>query len=152
MSQGIFSALAYLEDQLEATTPKTDLHHGFVAHSRANGLTTPLEERYNSQRYFVLDLADMPSDDGAAGLSGRRRATINLRVRYDIPQDMTYLFRLMAEDAEYLMVTLKGPDYSLATTGIVSVIPSPPNFEPLNIGEQGIYILTIPFTLLYLEA
>jgi hypothetical protein len=58
----------------------------------------------------------------------------------------------MAEDAEYLMVTLKGPDYSLATTGIVSVIPSPPNFEPLNIGEQGIYILTIPFTLLYLEA
>jgi hypothetical protein len=46
----------------------------------------------------------------------------------------------------------KGPDYSLATTGIVSVIPEPPTFEPLNIGEQGIYILTIPFTLLYLEA
>jgi len=152
MSQGIFSALAYLEDQLEATTPKTDLHHGFVAHSRANGLTTPLEERYNSQRYFVLDLAEMPSDDGAAGLSGRRRATIDLRVRYDIPHDVAYLQRLMAEDAESLLVTLKGPNYSLVTTGIVSVIPEIPIYEPLNLGEQGVFILTIPFTLLYLEA
>ena len=152
MSQGIFSALAYLEDQLEATTPKTDLHHGFVAHSRANGLTTPLEERYNSQRYFVLDLAEMPSDDGAAGLSGRRRATIDLRVRYDIPHDVAYLQRLMAEDAESLLVTLKGPNYSLVTTGIVSVIPEIPIYEPLNLGEQGVLILTIPFTLLYLEA
>ena len=94
----------------------------------------------------------MPSDDGAAGLSGRRRALINLRVRYDIPHDVTYLFRLMAEDAEQLLVTLKGPNYSLSTTGIVSVIPEPPSFEPLNLGEQGVYILSIPFTLLYLEA
>ena len=94
----------------------------------------------------------MPSDDGAAGLSGRRRALIDLRVRYDIPQDSTYLARLVAEDAELLAVTLKGPDYSLATTGIVSVIPEPPLYEPLNLGDQGVYILTIPFTLLYLEA
>jgi hypothetical protein len=143
MSQGIFSALTYLEDQLEATTPKTDLHHGFVAHARANGSVV---------RFFQLDIAEMPSDDGAAGLSGRRRALIDLRVRYDIPQDVTYLFRLMAEDAELLLVTLKGPNYSLSTTGIVSVIPEPPLFEPLNLGDQGVYILTIPFTLLYLEA
>ncbi len=152
MSQGIFSALTYLEDQLEATTPKTDLHHGFVAHARANGSVVPLEERFNSQRFFQLDIAEMPSDDGAAGLSGRRRALIDLRVRYDIPQDSTYLARLVAEDAELLLVTLKGPDYSLSTTGIVSVIPEPPLYEPLNLGEQGVYILTIPFTLLYLEA
>lgn len=152
MSQGIFSALTYLEDQLEATTPKTDLHHGFVAHARANGSVVPLEERFNSQRFFQLDIAEMPSDDGAAGLSGRRRALIDLRVRYDIPQDSTYLARLVAEDAELLAVTLKGPDYSLSTTGIVSVIPEPPLYEPLNLGDQGVYILTIPFTLLYLEA
>ena len=152
MRQGIFSALTYLEDQLEATTPKTDLHHGFVAHARANGSVVPLEERFNSQRFFQLDIAEMPSDDGAAGLSGRRRALIDLRVRYDIPQDSTYLARLVAEDAELLLVTLKGPDYSLSTTGIVSVIPEPPLYEPLNLGEQGVYILTIPFTLLYLEA
>lgn len=152
MSQGIFSALTYLEGQLEATTPKTDLHHGFVAHARANGSVVPLEERFNSQRFFQLDIAEMPSDDGAAGLSGRRRALIDLRVRYDIPQDSTYLARLVAEDAELLLVTLKGPDYSLSTTGIVSVIPEPPLYEPLNLGDQGVYILTIPFTLLYLEA
>ena len=152
MSQGIFSALTYLEDQLEATAPKTDLHHGFVAHARANGSVVPLEERYNSQRFFQLDIAEMPSDDGAAGLSGRRRALIDLRVRYDIPQDSTYLSRLVAEDAELLLVTLKGPDYSLATTGIVSVIPEDPLYEPINLGDQGVYILTIPFTLLYLEA
>ena len=152
MSQGIFAALTYLEDQLEATTPKSDLHHGFVAHARANGSVTPLEERFNSTRYFQLDVAEMPSDDGAAGLSGRRRALINLRVRYDIPHDVTYLSRLMAEDAEQLLVTLKGPNYSLSTTGIVSVIPETPSSESLNLGEQGVYILTIPFTLLYLEA
>lgn len=152
MSQGIFSALSYLEQQVEATTLKTDFHHGFVAHARANGSVVPLEERFNSQRYFVLDLAEMPSDDGAAGISGRRRATIHLRVRYDIPHDVTYLSRLVAEDAEALLVTLKGPDYSLATTGIISVIPEPPIFEPLNLGDQGVFILTIPFTLLYLEA
>ena len=30
MSQGINAALTYLEDQIEAVLPKTDLHHGFV--------------------------------------------------------------------------------------------------------------------------
>lgn len=152
MSQGIFSALEYLETQLEATSPKSDVHHGFVAHARADGMVVPLEERFNSNRYFQLDIAEMPSDDGAAGLSGRRRALIDLRVRYDIPHDVAYLQRLMAEDAESLLVTLKGPNYSLVTTGIVSVIPETPIYEPLNLGEQGVFILTIPFTLLYLEA
>ena len=68
MSQGIFAALEYLEDQLEATIPKSDVHHGFVAHGRATGAVVPLEERFNSTRYFQLDMAEMPSDDGAAGL------------------------------------------------------------------------------------
>ena len=31
MSQGIFKAIEKLEDMIEAITPKTDAHHGFIA-------------------------------------------------------------------------------------------------------------------------
>lgn len=151
MSQGIFSALAYLEDQIESITPKSDVHHGFVCHT-TGGLAPPLEERRNQTRYFELMIDGMPEDDGAAGLSGRRRATINCRVRYDIPEDIALLSRLIAEDAEYILTKLKGPDYSLSTTGIVSVIPESPGLEVINVGEAEAHILSIPFIMLYLEA
>ena len=74
------------------------------------------------------------------------------RVRYDIPNDLAYRQRMMAEDAEYILTKLKGPDYSLSTTGIVSVIPEPPLLDPVEIDNTIAHILSIPFTLLYLEA
>jgi hypothetical protein len=152
MSQGIFKALEYLEDQIEGITPKSDISHTFVAHNRANGLLPPLEQRRSSNRYFELELESLPEDDGAAGLSGRRRALVVCRVRYDIPNDLAYRRRMMAEDAEYILTKLKGPDYSLSTTGIVSVIPEPPLVDPVEIDNTIAHILSIPFTLLYLEA
>ena len=91
------------------------------------------------------------SDDGAAGLSGRRRAVIDCRVRYDIPDDFNYLQRVISEDAEKILTTLKGPLYSLETTGIISVIPEQPTVEPLNL-EETAHLLTVPFTLLFLES
>jgi len=151
MSQGIFSALEYLEDQIESITPKSDTHT-FVCHNRANGMLPPLEQRRSSNRYFELELESLPEDDGAAGLSGRRRALCVCRVRYDIPNDLAYRQRMMAEDAEYILTKLKGPDYSLSTTGIVSVIPEPPLLDPVEIDNTIAHILSIPFTLLYLEA
>jgi hypothetical protein len=152
MSQGIFKALEYLEDQIESITPKSDLSHTFVAHNRANGMLPPLEQRRSSNRYFELELESLPEDDGAAGLSGRRRALCVCRVRYDIPNDLAYRQRMMAEDAEYILTKLKGPDYSLSTTGIVSVIPEPPLLVPVEIDNTIAHILSVPFTLLYLEA
>ena len=61
---------------------------------------------------------------------------------------------MIAEDAESLLVKLKGPDYDLATTGIVSVIPSAPTVEPIDPtnDQGGAVLLILPFTLLYLEA
>ena len=47
MSQGTFAALTYLENLVEGITPKTDLHHGFVAINRGGGYASPLEERAN---------------------------------------------------------------------------------------------------------
>lgn len=152
MSQGIFKALEYLEDQIESITPKSDISHTFVCHNRANGMLPPLEQRRSSNRYFELELESLPEDDGAAGLSGRRRALCVCRVRYDIPNDLAYRQRMMAEDAEYILTKLKGPDYSLSTTGIVSVIPEPPLLDPVEIDNTIAHILSVPFTLLYLEA
>ena len=59
---------------------------------------------------------------------------------------------MMAEDAEFILTKLKGPDYSLSTTGIVSVIPEQPLLDPVEIDNNIAHILSVPFTLLYLEA
>jgi hypothetical protein len=153
MSQGIYSALTFLEDQIMSIEPKTDTHHGFVCHSRANGAVSSLDQRFNSTRYFQLSVVSLPEDDGAAGLSGRRRTTIDCEVRYDIPQnDHLYLQRLVSEDADYILEKLKGPNYDLVTTGILSVIPQTPSFESIDIDDALGMLLTIPFTLLYLES
>ena len=61
---------------------------------------------------------------------------------------------MIAEDAESLLVKLKGPDYDLNTTGIVSVIPQSPTVQPIDStnDQGGAVLLILPFTLLYLEA
>lgn len=152
MSQGIYAALDYLEGQIEATLPKTDSHHGFVSIT-SSGRVGPLEAHQNTTRYFECRLERYGVDDGEAGISGRRRATVNLRVRYDIGE-LHFMERMMAEDAAALLVTLKGPQYNLSSTGIVSVIPGEPTTEPIldPTSEVMALVLTFPFDLLYLEA
>ena len=154
MSQGIFLALSYLEDLVEGITPKTDAHHGFVAVNRGGGLTVKLDDRPNSTRYFELRVDGLAQDDGAAGLSGRKRSRINCRVKYDIPQDDGFLLRLMNEDTSSLINTLKGPQYSLSTTGIVSLIPFQTTIETIldAQGDRLGFVLILPFDLLYLES
>lgn len=152
MSQGIHEALSYLERQIEATAPKTDTHHGFVA-INSSGKVGPLEARQHTSRFFELRLDTFGIDDGAAGLSGRRRARVVLRVKYEVGE-LHYMERMIAEDASALLVTLNGPSYSLATTGIISLIPGEPTTEPSidPTTEAQSIILSFPFDLLYLEA
>lgn len=152
MSQGISEALSYLERQIEATAPKTDTHHGFVA-INSSGKVGPLEARQHTTRFFEIRLESFGIDDGATGLSGRRRARCILRVKYEIGE-LIYMERMIAEDASALLVTLNGPSYSLATTGIISLIPGEPTTEPTidPTTEATSIILTFPFDLLYLEA
>lgn len=153
MSQGIFSALEYIENFIEGTTPKSDIHHGFVSVNRGNGLTASLENRPHSNRYFELELEGLAQDDGQAGINGRKRSRINLRVRYDLPTDQGYLMRLINEDTAFLIDTLKGPNYDTINTGIVSIIPLTPLLEPVldAQGDALAFILTLAFDLLYLE-
>lgn len=153
MSQGIFEAYKKLESMIENITPKTDAHHGFIAIQTGNGRTQTLEQRPNSNRYFEINTINFASDDGEAGLSGRKRSSSELRVRYDIPNDLGFLKRLMNEDCSKLIDTLKGPDYDLVNTGIVSVITGIPSTQPIqdiNGNIEGI-VLLLPFDLLYLE-
>jgi hypothetical protein len=154
MTQGIFKSLEKLEDMIQDITPKTDSHQGFVAIQTGNGRTLPLDQRPNSNRYFEIETITYAADDGLAGLSGRKRTSLELRVRYDIPSDIGFLKRLINEDASKLIDTLKGPNYDLSTTGIVSVIPDIPSTEPLSDvnGELFGFVLIVPFDLLYLEA
>mgnify|MGYP003110505505 CR=1 FL=1 len=154
MSQGIFSALDYLENQIEKVDPKSDEFSGFVAVRRGNGRTLELNDRAHQNRCFELVLSSFPTDDGQAGLSGRKRARINCRVRYEIPADYGFLSRMIGEDTSALINALKAPEYDLVSTGIISVITIQPTFESItNIsGEQVAHILTIPFDLLFLEA
>ena len=154
MSQGIFKSLEKLEDMIQAITPKTDSHQGFVAIQTGNGRTLPLDQRPNVNRYFEIETITFAEDDGLAGLSGRKRTSLELRLRYDIPNDIGFLKRMINEDASKLIDTLKGPNYDLSTTGIVSVIPGTPSTEPLADvnGELFGFILLVPFDLLYLEA
>jgi len=153
MSQGIFKSLEKLEDMIQSITPKTDSHESFVAIQTGNGRTLPLDQRPNSNRYFEVETITFAEDDGLAGLSGRKRTSLELRVRYDIPNDIGFLKRLINEDASKLIDTLKGPNYDLSTTGIVSVIPGVPSTEPLADvnGELFGFVLLVPFDLLYLE-
>lgn len=154
MSQGIFAALEFLEDMVENIDPKTDSHHGFVAINRGTGFTASLEDRPNSTRYFELVIDGLAKDDGMAGLSGRKRARVNCRVRYDVPHDQGFLLRLINEDVADLIDTLKGPQYNLASTGIVSLIPLDATLTTIldNQGDRFAYILVLPFDLLYLES
>ena len=154
MSQGIFKSLEKLEDMIQAITPKTDSHQSFVAIQTGNGRTLPLDQRPNANRYFEIETITYAEDDGLAGLSGRKRTSLELRLRYDIPNDIGFLKRMINEDASKLIDTLKGPNYDLSTTGIVSVIPGTPSTEPLADvnGELFGFILLVPFDLLYLEA
>lgn len=153
MSQGTFAALAYLENMIEGITPKTDVHHGFVAINTGDGYTQNLDNRPHSNRYFELALGSLAADDGQAGLSGRKRITVNCNVRYDVPHDSGFLYRMINEDTALLIDTLKGPEYDTVNTGIVSLIPLTPLVEPLldPQGETIAYILTLQFDLLYLE-
>jgi hypothetical protein len=67
---------------------------------------------------------------------------------------MIYLLRRQInEDAAKLIDTLKGPDYDLVNTGIVSLIPDIPTTEPIQDinGVIQAIILIVPFDLLYLE-
>jgi hypothetical protein len=154
MSRGIFKALTKLKDMIEAIDPKTDIYQGFVCINDGSGLVSPLNTRFQSQRQFAFEIVSLAMDDGSAGLSGRKRVTIEIHVRYAVPKEQGFKIRMMTEDSGKLIDTIKGPQYDFNTTGIVSVIPSQSRAELItdDVGEILGHLLIVPFDLLYLEA
>ena len=152
MSKGISSSIDHLIDRIENLSPKSDSYHSFLCISDSTGRNQSLESRSNQNRLFDIKFQSLASDDGQAGISGRKRIDLLLRVRYDIGGDLSLLDRMIAEDSSQLINALKLPDYDFENTGIVSLIPSIPNLtEITNDPSQIGYILNLPFTLLYLE-
>ena len=154
MSRGIFKALTKLKDMIEAIDPKTDIHQGFVCINDGSGLVSPLNTRFQSQRQFAFEIVSLAMDDGSAGLSGRKRVTVEIHVRYAIPKEEGFKIRMMTEDSGKLIDTIKGPQYDFNTSGIVSVIPLQSRAELItdDVGEILGHMLIVPFDLLYLEA
>ena len=154
MSRGIFKALTKLKDMIEAIDPKTDIHQGFVCINDGSGLVSPLNTRFQSQRQFAFEIVSLAMDDGSAGLSGRKRVTVEIHVRYAVPKEEGFKIRMMTEDSGKLIDTIKGPQYDFNTTGIVSVIPLQSRAELItdDVGEILGHLLVVPFDLLYLEA
>lgn len=149
---GIYDALDHLIDRIEAITPKTDTYHHFVCIKDAQGNTLSLESRSNQNRLFDISFNTLSQDDGQAGISGRKRIELSLRMRYDIGGDRGLLERMIAEDSSSLINALKQPDYDFSITGIVSLIPGQATTQEIqNDPSQVGYLLVLPFTLLYLE-
>lgn len=152
MSRGISLSIDHLIDRIEALTPKTDSYHGYLCISDASGRNLSLESRSNQNRIFDIRFQSLAQDDGQAGISGRKRIDLLLRVRYDIGGDLALLDRMIAEDSSQLINSLKQPDYDADTTGIVSLIPAQASLSEIqNDPSQVGYILSLPFTLLYIE-
>ena len=154
MSRGIFEALDYIKGMIQDILPKTDTHHGFICINDGSGLTTSLSDRFEGQRQFTLELLGLPLDDGSSGLSGRKRVTVEVHIRYAIPKEEGFKIRIMTEDASKIIDTIKGPQYNFNTTGIISVIPGTSRAELItdNVGDTIGHLLIVPFDLLYLEA
>ena len=154
MSRGIFQALDFLKDMIEEILPKTDSHQGFISINDGKGITTSLNDRFEGQRQFTLEVLSLPLDDGSSGLSGRKRVSIEAHIRYAIPKEEGFKIRIMTEDASKIIDTIKGPQYNFNSTGIISVIPSTARAEIItdNAGETIGHLLIVPFDLLYLES
>jgi len=154
MSKGIFESLAYITNMIEEILPKTDSHHGFISVDDGKGLVTSLVDRYEAQRQFKLDIITYAQDDGSSGLSGRKRANIEIHVKYAIPKEDGFRIRMMNEDAGKIIDKIKGPQYNFNETGIISVIPQQSREQEITDinGVIVAHILIVPFDLLYLEA
>lgn len=149
----IRQALNFLITRIEATAPVSSTTQGFVCIQNADGYSSVLEARPGNIRYFDFGNDDslFPTDDGDAGLSGRKRAYHTIRVRYDTPADVGLRERIISEDATTLIDSIKSPDYSPATTQITTCLPGSPVIEPLfdTQGLEVAWLLKLPVQILY---
>ena len=149
----IRQALDFLIGRIESTVPVSCSSDNFVCVQTADGYTSVLEARPGNLRRFDFGNDDglLPTDDGDAGLSGRKRAYHTIRVRYDIPADLGLRERIMSEDATTLIDSVKLPDYSPATTQISTCLPGSPTIEALfdERGAEIAWLLKLPVQILY---
>ena len=153
MSKGIRESLNLLIGRIEALTPKTDIHHGYIRVRDGAGLTQMIDQNYHTMRLFDIMPISMPQDDGMLGISTRKRVGLSLRVFYGTPQDNGYMERMAIEDTSQIIESLKQPEYNTNITGIISLVVNPAQLQEITneLGEVRAHLLTIDFDLLYLE-
>lgn len=154
MSKGIRNALKKIDQMIEGVTPKTDSYHGFVSINSRNGSVNLLDATTSNTRFFDISAVSIGGDGGLSGLSSNKIASFEVRVRYDIPSNPVDRSIVMFEDSVLLSNAIKGPNYDLATTGIINCyFETPPRTQPLlsQTGETVADFLIIPFIMIYLE-
>ncbi len=154
MSQGVSASFDFLADRIEALVPKTDSAQGFICLSAAGGQELLTDRRPNTLRLFELRVSTYPHDDGQAGITGRKRLSAAIVVRYDVPRDRGLLERIIGEDSSQIVNELNDPDYSLSTTGITSLLTGEASVTPIldESGNPLAELLNVPFDLLFKEA
>lgn len=155
---GLQDALTRLDAIVQAVAPavRPDLPFNVVDEARTEDGPGGVRGR---TRTCSLIVDQPPVDDGQAGATNlRRRAGLQLRVRYDAAQigSRRELDLMVGRDVNDLIdaVAFTPGDWQAGLTGIDSIeIPGPPTTEDVSPDNRGrvAVVLTLPFTMLYHE-
>jgi len=152
--RGIRQAIDFIYSKIEAIEPKSDIYNGFVASHKGKGGSLPLEQRQTS-RLFDIQFVNYGKDDGEAGVTGRKRADINIRVLYQASADKQLLDIQISEDASLIIDALQYPSYDYLNTGILTINCQLQNSGVSSIldnnGKEQAYLLTLNLFILYRE-
>ena len=155
---GLQAALERLDAIVQAVVPavRPDLPFNVVDEARSEDGPAGVRGR---TRTCSLVVNTPPVDDLQAGKAAlRRRAELDLRIRYDAKQIGTRreLDLMVGRDVNDLIdaIAFTPADWLASSTGIDSVeIPGPPSTEDVNPDNRGrvAVVLTLPFTVLFHE-
>lgn len=152
--RGIRPSIDFIYNKIESIQPKSDIYNGFVATNKGKGGSLPLEQRQTS-RAFDIQFVNYAKDDGEAGVTGRKRADLSLRVLYQALADKQMLDIQISEDASLIINSLQYPYYDYVNTGILSINcqlqDSRINAILDNNGKEQAYLLTLNLYILYRE-
>lgn len=151
--RGIRQAIDFIYSKIEAISPKSDIYNGFVASHKGKGGSLPLEQRQTS-RLFDIQFVNYGKDDGEAGVTGRKRADINIRVLYQASADKQLLDIQISEDASLIIDALQYPYYDYLNTGILTIQLLQDSLVSSildNNGKEQAYLLTLNLFILYRE-
>ncbi len=152
------ASIARIDALVHGIAPKSAKNHAFKVID-AHKLEGDIEGAHGSLRMCAVVLVATPEDDSMAGNSSlRRKAALELRIRYDHGQTSGRrdLDVMIAEDLNSIIDALRVGVTNVATTGLDGVVITGEGATrtPIQVDERPPIgdLVVIPFTILYHEA